>query len=153
MLVEILCIFIGGIVCTLIRYGIAQGINSVYKEYFDLGTMIANYLGCFIAGLLYPFSSGLEGIYKHLMTTLSVGLCGSLTTFSGYASHSLNGLEHDHVLSGLGEVLFNLLGCFLLLWLGIIISQALKTKFFVQPKENKEPKKDEQENAPEPPKP
>ena len=116
--------FVGGIVGTLIRYGIIEGINNVYHEYFDLGTMIANYVGCFIAGTLYPFS-GLTGWKKHIITTLSVGLCGSLTTFSGYVNHSLNGLKNDHVLSGLGEVLFTFLGCFLLLWLGILFGKLL----------------------------
>jgi CrcB protein len=131
LFIDILCIFVGGIVGTLLRYGIGVGIDSVYKEYFDLGTLVANYLGCLFAGLLAPFSSNNEGFAKYLVTTLSVGLCGSLTTFSGYASHSIIGLQDGHVLSSLGEVLFNIIGCFLFLWLGIIISKWLKSKTFM----------------------
>ena len=124
LLIDILCMFFGGIIGTLIRYGIIEGINNSYHEYFDLATMIANYVGCLFAGILYPFS-GLTRWKKHIITTLSVGLCGSLTTFSGYVNHSLNGLKNDHVLSGLGEVLFTFLGCFLFLYLGILLGKLL----------------------------
>ena len=126
MIIDVACMFVGGIIGTLIRYGLIQGIRQVFTEYFDLATMITNYVGCLFAGILYVFSSGLKDWHKYIITTLSVGLCGSLTTFSGYAVHSLNGLKNDHVLSGLGEVLFSLIGCFLFLYIGILIGGLIK---------------------------
>ena len=132
----------GGFVGTLLRYGIFVGIKKTYHEYFDLATLIANYVGCFFAGLVIPIETK-EQWQKYLMTLFSVGFCGSLTTFSGYTSYSLSSLENHHVLSGLGEVLFSLLGCFLFLFLGYLLTTTIKNHLTKNDQDQKEEKSDD----------
>lgn len=127
IVVDIICMIVGGILGTLLRDGISIGVKKNYHEYFDLGTLIANYLGCFFAGLVIPVETK-EQWQKYLLTLFSVGFCGSLTTFSGYAGYVVTALKTKHVLSGLGVVLFTWIGCFFFVYIGFLITSTIKGK-------------------------
>ncbi|OHT11819.1 CrcB-like protein [Tritrichomonas foetus] len=88
-------------------------------------TLIANYLGCFIGGFLMPFSK-LNGWVKYGMSFLSVGFCGSLTTFGGFAYSSLIKLENPKkALIGVGEIFAIIAGCLLFVSAGFYFSEKL----------------------------
>ncbi len=75
------------------------GLVGVYLRYYlgtlstsnAFATLVANSLGCLLAGVIFAFiqTKGDQAIY----TALLVGLCGGLTTFSGYNLEFLNQLN------------------------------------------------------------
>jgi CrcB protein len=75
---------IGGIVGTLLRYGISTGMNQLIKTDFPLATLVINGLGCFLIGYCFQMSSSnpnLDWIKPFMM----IGLLGGFTTFSSFA--------------------------------------------------------------------
>lgn len=79
------------------------GLFGIYLRYYlstlslqintsnAVATIVANSLGCLIAGVIFALIQikGEQMIY----TALLVGLCGGLTTFSGYNLEFLNQLQ------------------------------------------------------------
>lgn len=86
-------------------------------HFLPLGTLTANLIGCFLAGLLYQFIAQ-KTSHQELASITLVGFCGGLTTFSGYALTSLNNLQNGEfskaalylVLSPLAGLVFAFLG-------------------------------------------
>ena len=50
------------------------------------GTLTVNILGCFLLGLLMGMGERYTTFSKEIFLMLTVGLCGSFTTFSTFAS-------------------------------------------------------------------
>ena len=92
-------VFVGGIVGTLIRYGVEQGLPAAPGGW-PWATFAVNCVGTLILGALV---SGLTAIGPdtgwrlRARLLLGVGFCGSLTTYSAFA------LESDRLLAG-GDV-------------------------------------------------
>ena len=53
---RVLLIGIAGLVGTVARFGLSGMMAKRYGEAFPAGTLLVNLLGCFLAGLFYPFS-------------------------------------------------------------------------------------------------
>lgn len=129
MWIDLFLVLIGGIFGTLLRYGIAKGMEKSYSGDYPIGTLIANFLGCFFAGILFKFPAGLSQSWKYGVTCLSVGFCGSLTTFSSYVHSNLDNLEKSNILYGLIDVLVSTIGCFLMFASGVKIYEVFFEDF------------------------
>lgn len=121
MRITVLLTAIGGFVGALIRYAISTTIDNSLDSDFTLGIFIANFVGCFIAGILIPLAS-LEYINYIIIPLLSVGFCGSLTTFSTYILDILQRFESKRVSMGFVILFATSISCFLGLFLGYKLS-------------------------------
>ena len=88
-------ISIGAIVGALFRWQI----DEIY---------IVNLIGCFLLGFFNSFD-----ITKRYKLTFGVGLCGSMTTFSGWSLHL-----HDLLIQGLYRLF--LLNSILIVFIGVL---------------------------------
>lgn len=70
------------------------------SAFIPMGTLTANILGCFIAGALYQVITS-KTSHQELASIALVGLCGGLTTFSGYALTSLNDFQNGNYLKAM----------------------------------------------------
>lgn len=75
-------VFVGGAVGAVARYLLDSLIRQVLGERLPWGTMTVNALGSFLLGLLTRAIPSNTGDWWAL---LSVGLCGSLTTFAAFS--------------------------------------------------------------------
>ena len=100
---DIICVFIGGGIGSVIRYGI-----SLAKDHLRLNplswlgqtmlpwpTLTANVLGCLLIGLFYSLSDRLGWSPEHRLL-LTTGLCGGFTTFSTFSNEGLMLLRSGH---------------------------------------------------------
>ena len=86
---NVLAVFIGGGLGSLMRYGLSLAIGS---RGFPLATLAANVAGCFLIGCFGAAGARFSwGETTRLL--LTVGLCGGFTTFSTFSKDSLALLE------------------------------------------------------------
>ena len=75
---------------------------------------------CFLIGVLVVVAERTNHLSPHAQHVLVVGLLGSLTTFSTFALHSLNLLQHGRVGAAIVNVAMNVMMGISLTWLGML---------------------------------
>lgn len=101
----------------IMRYFIS-GIK--FSNVFPVHTLIINLLGCLFAGFLIGYTQKSQN--HHFYTLMSVGFIGSFTTFSAFGIETLSLFESKHALLGLANIILNLAGGMLLIWIGKTLS-------------------------------
>lgn len=93
-------VFIGifGVLGIYSRYFLDTFINNDQSS-FPVSTLIANSIGCLIAGVLYCFIS--HKYQSPYLQPMLIGFCGGLTTFSSYSLQTLNLITAEQTLKGL----------------------------------------------------
>ncbi|RIY35139.1 fluoride efflux transporter CrcB [Psittacicella gerlachiana] len=83
--IKILLSIAGGAVCgAWLRAYLSLWLNPA-SELFNLGTLVANVLGCFIIGLMLSMVRDIR-LSVELQQLIVTGFLGSLTTFSSYSA-------------------------------------------------------------------
>lgn len=86
---NLLIVFFGGGVGSIIRYVISQ--TFAHPKYsFPWPTLVANFLGCLIIGILLGLAIRNDSARSELYLFAVVGFCGGLTTFSTFSAESLH---------------------------------------------------------------
>lgn len=88
-MMKILCVFLGGGIGSLLRYGIQElSRKPLADAAFPWGTFGVNVTGSFLIGLFYALSFRFP-IPDEWRLFLTVGLCGGFTTFSTFSNEGL----------------------------------------------------------------
>ena len=95
---------IGGFIGSIARYQINEWIPSLF------GTFIVNFVGCVAIGFLMYESIYLGGFSRNTRLLLGVGIIGSFTTFSAFATQSVDAGLEIGTLNILANIIFGLLG-------------------------------------------
>ena len=83
---NVLFIMLGGAVGSALRYLTSLACQSIRWLNMPWGTLAVNVIGCFLLGLLIGLGERYTTFPKEIYLMLTVGLCGSFTTFSTFAS-------------------------------------------------------------------
>lgn len=119
---NIFYIFLGGGLGSILRYAISK-LFVTDKSSFPWSTLIANFIGCFIIGIVLGWFLNNNKQYSDLYVFLSIGFCGGLTTFSTFSVEGLTYLKNGDLLIFLTYLLFSIIGSILLAALGYYIYQ------------------------------
>ena len=95
-----LAVVAGGVVGTLIRFGIATWVSAHWPRHFYLATLAVNLLGCLLIGYLYASFLARPDISPELRGGLIIGFLGALTTFSSFSLDGLRLLESGQRAAG-----------------------------------------------------
>lgn len=87
---QLLLVFVGGGIGSMLRYLISKTFNSYFQHFF-LGTFLVNSVGCLLIGILLGLSLKSNYLNQNYTLLLATGFCGGFTTFSTFAfeEHSL----------------------------------------------------------------
>lgn len=122
---KVLLIALAGAVGTTCRFGIMGLVRAATGKTFLWGTLTANMLGCFLAGLVWALAEDSLHISDETRTIILVGFMGALTTFSAYVLDSTHLLRDTQYIYAFGNLaLQNTLGLALLFG-GIFLGRAL----------------------------
>lgn len=89
MLKQLLAVFIGGGVGSVLRYAVQILLHERIVPYnFPWATFSVNVVGCFLIGLFYALSAKFN-LSAEVRLLLTAGLCGGFTTFSTFCNDNL----------------------------------------------------------------
>ncbi len=124
MIKEIIAVFIGGGIGSLLRYLINKiEWLSIYN--FNYSTLISNILGCLILGLAVGYFLKNNNHNSITFIFLTVGLCGGFTTFSAFSIENLNIIQNGEFLKFFTYVMTSLLSGILSVYAGINLYKHL----------------------------
>src|SRR6056300_49085 len=89
---SLLYVFLGGGLGSLFRFLISKFISSS-KNGFPWSTLLANYVGCLLIGVLLGWAIKNNTTRSDLYLLLVIGFCGGLTTFSTFSLEGLSFLK------------------------------------------------------------
>ncbi len=116
---------VGGVLGALARFAAAGWAARLGGPPFPWLTLLVNLLGCFLLGLLLRLLPGWD-VSPEMRALLTVGFCGSFTTFStfGYETVALieTGAPFLAALYVAASVGLGLLGVACGLWLGSVLA-------------------------------
>ena len=118
-----LAVVAGGVVGTLIRFGIATWVSAHWPRHFYLATLAVNLLGCLLIGYLYAFFLARPDISPELRGGLIIGFLGALTTFSSFSLDGLRLLESGQFATAFGYIGVSVLGGLLAAWAGLTLAR------------------------------
>ena len=119
---SLIYVFLGGGFGSVFRYLISK-FFMIDKNSFPWSTLIANFIGCFIIGIILGWHINNNKQYSDLYIFLSIGFCGGLTTFSTFSIEGLTFLKNGELLMFVTYILISILGGLLLAALGYYVFQ------------------------------
>ncbi len=94
---NLLAVALGGAVGALMRFSAGLiTLKLVGRSHVLTGTVISNILGCFLAGIGLAWLTSGADISTELGLFLTVGILGSLTTFSAFALETFQLLNKEN---------------------------------------------------------
>jgi CrcB protein len=103
---SIACIAIGGALGALSRYGLYLWLNQPNQPSLPIGTLVANGVGCFLAGFIIAVGGTEKSEWIRL--GVGVGFLGALTTFSTFGIETVNHIKLNHYGLAIANVVLNL---------------------------------------------
>jgi CrcB protein len=114
-----LVVFLGGGLGALVRYFLYLILPRI--SYFPLGTLVANFLGCFIATFVFTFlvyKTEVNSAYRFFLIT---GFCGGLSTLSAMSVELTVLIQNQEYLRASLYVVISLLICVISVILGLAL--------------------------------
>jgi CrcB protein len=105
---EWLAIGFGGMIGSICRHGINRLLMAIMTPSWQISTLIANVIGCFLIGVAFHFSSRLEWFQGTTELAVRVGFLGGLTTFSSFSLEVVNAVQDGKFGQAIALLLANL---------------------------------------------
>lgn len=125
---QLLYIAGGAAIGACCRWGLSLLLNPVFTS-FAFGTLIANYLGCLLMGIMSGMLLTYPMISNEWRLFFITGFLGSLTTFSSFSGEVVGIFLDGQWWTGLGVVCLHLFGCLAFTLLGIGLWRLLYLAF------------------------
>lgn len=121
---ELICVFLGGGLGSVIRYLLSVLINGRGGAWdgFPWGTFFVNITGCLLIGIFYVCSSRFN-LSAESRLFLTVGLCGGYTTFSTFSNESLALLREGMYATSILYIGSSVVVGLAAVWLGMAVAQ------------------------------
>lgn len=116
----------GGFLGAVLRHlvgGWAQRLPS--GDTFPIGTLVVNVTGCLAIGMLAELAETRGALTPEARAFLMVGVLGAYTTFSTFASESLNLLRASEVLLAVLNLTASVLAGILAAWMGRWLAHSI----------------------------
>jgi fluoride exporter len=107
---DLLFIFLGGGLGSVVRVAVGKGISSIQNTNFPYGTLTANIIACLVLGFVIGLADHKQIISPAARLFWAVGFCGGFSTFSTFSAETIslfqNGFHFSTALYIFGSLLF-----------------------------------------------
>ncbi len=121
MIKNIILVGLGGALGSVVRYLISVLVYSGKSQSFPWSTLLTNFMGCLLLGLLLGYFQKNDNQYQELKLLLAIGVCGGMTTFSTFSAETLNLMQSGNLLAAGLYAISSFVGGVLLLYLGVVL--------------------------------
>lgn len=119
-MINILIAGLGGFIGASSRYWLSSLIQESFKIHnFPLGTLLVNMIGCLFIGIMSALAEPKEVFSPEIRIFLLIGILGGFTSFSAFSIETLKLLTDSHILRAIANVLIQVFGGLLFVWIGI----------------------------------
>ncbi len=123
-MIQILLVSLGGAIGAVLRYSIGKLTSKILGETDVLtGTIFSNVIGCFFAGFFLAWMGDNPNISEEVILFLTVGILGSITTFSTFALESYQLLDKGKFTKLISYLFIQIVIAFLLTAAGCALYQ------------------------------
>jgi fluoride exporter len=121
-MLNILAIFIGGGLGSIVRYGISI-LLRMYSMDFPFATLTVNIIGSIILGFTIALFWKEAQFHNTVKLAITVGFCGGLTTFSTFSWETFDMIKNGEFLLAVIYTVLSVLVCILAISLGAFLSK------------------------------
>ena len=123
MIIQCLFVGIGGFIASVLRY--ILGKNIILDIDFPLGTLLINFIGSLVIGIIFAISQKYN-INQNFLLFLKVGVCGGFTTFSTFSLETMELLSKGKILLGVGNAVISVVVCVCAVAVGEWLAYVIK---------------------------
>ncbi|MEO1940137.1 fluoride efflux transporter CrcB [Candidatus Thioglobus sp.] len=121
----IIAIGVGATIGASVRYYLTELMAHVFGRGFPYGTLSANIIGSFLAGILVVIVLEKAAVHEAYRFMLLIGLTGSLTTMSTLSWESIEMISLGHYGQASLNILLNVLLSLSAAGLGVVLTRYL----------------------------
>ena len=125
-MLNILFVGVGGFFGSIGRYLLSGAVYQMFPNlHFPIGTTVVNILGCFLIGIATALVEVRNLLSPEARVFLLIGMLGGFTTFSTFGYETIALLRDGAFLTGLANVLIQVIVGISAIWLGFNVIRYL----------------------------
>ena len=121
----IAAIALGGALGSVLRYLMANAVQSFSGRQFPLGTLTVNITGSLLIGLLYVWLLERAPAAAPVRAFWMVGVLGGFTTFSSFSMETFNLVAQAEYGRALANIALSVVLCIGATWVGVLVGRQL----------------------------
>ncbi|MGB3946961.1 MAG: fluoride efflux transporter CrcB [Bacteroidia bacterium] len=113
---NLLLVFLGGGVGSVLRYYIGVFVQATFKTNFPLATFLSNTISCLIMAFTLFFLSAKLPVNPAIKLIVLVGFCGGLSTFSTFSLETVELFKTGNTTIAIINILMSILTCITIIY-------------------------------------
>lgn len=124
-MLNFLLVALGGGMGAAMRYGVSIISLRQFGPHFPMGTLIVNWVGSFLMGLLIVALIRKLDAPQPLQLFLATGVLGGFTTFSAFSLDAINLMERGDLTTASFYVIASVIGAIVACFLGLFLGRMV----------------------------